>query len=96
MPQYERILITGAAGRLGSQLRKGLTPLAMKIRLADRQPIADLQSHEAAAVFDLSDMAATSRATEGCGAIVHFGAEPAEAPRQTILDSSIRGSYHIC
>ncbi|TIP37614.1 MAG: NAD(P)-dependent oxidoreductase, partial [Mesorhizobium sp.] len=28
MPHYERILITGAAGRLGSVLRKGLVPLA--------------------------------------------------------------------
>jgi uronate dehydrogenase len=95
MPQYQRILITGAAGRLGSQLRKGLAPLASKIRLADRQPIDALQPNEEEAVFDLSDMAATIAATEGCDAIVHFGGAPLESPWQTILDSSIRGSYHI-
>ena len=95
MPPYERILITGAAGRLGSQLRKGLAPLATTIRLADRQPIEDLQPHEEALAFDLSDMAATIAAAEGCDAICHFGAEPAEAPWDTILNSSIRGSYHV-
>ncbi|TIU04037.1 MAG: NAD(P)-dependent oxidoreductase, partial [Mesorhizobium sp.] len=46
MPHYERILITGAAGRLGSELRKGLVPLAKTIRLAGRVPFGDLAPHE--------------------------------------------------
>ncbi|MCW6512610.1 NAD-dependent epimerase/dehydratase family protein [Lichenifustis flavocetrariae] len=95
MPLYERILITGAAGRLGSELRKGLAPLAKTIRLAGRQQFTDLAPHEEAAVFDLADMEATIAATAGCDAIVHFGGAPNESPWQTILDSSIRGSYHI-
>jgi len=93
--RYERILITGAAGRLGSALRTGLAPLAGKIRLTDRQPFGDLAPHEEAAVFDLADMEATIAATKDCDAIVHFGGAPVESPWQTILDSSIRGSYHI-
>jgi len=95
MPQYQRVLITGAAGRLGSLLRSGLAPLAAKIRLAGRTPFADLAAHEEEAVFDLSDMEATIAATRDCDAIVHFGGAPKESPWQTILDSSIRGSYHI-
>jgi uronate dehydrogenase len=95
MPQYERILITGAAGRLGSELRKGLVPLARKIRLAGRLPFGDLAPHEEEAVFDLADMEATIAATKDCDAIVHFGGAPLECAWQTILDSSIRGSYHI-
>jgi uronate dehydrogenase len=95
MPPYERILITGAAGRLGSELRKGLVPLARKIRLAGRSPFEDLAPHEEEAVFDLADMDATIAATKDCDAIVHFGGAPKESPWQTILDSSIRGSYHI-
>lgn len=95
MPPYERILITGATGRLGSQLRKRLAPLADKIRLADRVPIDNLQPHEEQAIFDLSDMAATIQATEECDAIVHFGGAALESPWQTILDANIRGSYHI-
>lgn len=95
MPQYERILITGAAGRLGSELRKGLAPLAHTLRLADRAPLGELAAHEEEAVFDLADMAATVAATEGCDAIVHFGAAALESPWAAILDSNIRGSYHV-
>lgn len=95
MPQYDRILITGAAGRLGSELRKGVAPLAKVIRLADRQPIGNLAANEEEAIFDLADMDATMAATEGCDAILHFGGAPVERPWQEILDSSIRGSYHI-
>lgn len=95
MPQYGRILITGAAGRLGSELRKGLAPLAARIRLADREPIGRLEAHEEEAVFDLADMEATVAATRDCDAIVHFGGAALEGPWQAILDSNIRGSYHV-
>lgn len=95
MPRYERILITGAAGRLGSLLRTGLAPLAGKIRLAARAPLGELAPNEEEAVFDLADMDATIAATKGCDAIVHFGGASVESPWQTILDANIRGSYHI-
>ena len=95
MPQYERILITGAAGRLGSVLRPGLAHLATKIRVAGREPFSDLKPNEEQAIFDLADMEATIAAAKDCDAIVHFGGAPMECAWQTILDSSIRGSYHI-
>ncbi|CAH1667029.1 Uronate dehydrogenase [Hyphomicrobiales bacterium] len=92
---YERILITGAAGRLGSRLRGGLAPLAHKVRLADRVAIADAQAHEEVAAFDLDDLEAVIAAAEGVDAIVHFGGAPLEAPWETILAANIRGSYNI-
>jgi uronate dehydrogenase len=95
MPLYDRILITGAAGRLGSQLRSGLAPLAKTIRVADRVPLGPLGPHEEEAIFDLADMEATIAATQGCDAIVHFGGAPTENPWQTIVDATICGSYHI-
>ncbi|QIE57512.1 NAD(P)-dependent oxidoreductase [Pikeienuella piscinae] len=95
MPNYERILLTGAAGRLGSVLRPGLAHLAKKIRLADREPLGDLKPNEEAAIFDLADMEATIEAAKDCDAIVHFGGAPHECVWETVLDSSIRGSYHI-
>lgn len=95
MSRYERILLTGAAGRLGTELRKTLGPLAAKVRLGARSPIADLADHEEQVVFDLDDMEATIEATRGCDAILHFGGASLESPWQTILDANIRGSYHI-
>ena len=70
-------------------------PLATTLRLAGRKPFDDLAAHEEESIFDLADMDATIAAAEGCDAIVHFGGASLESPWQTILDSSIRGSYHI-
>ena len=94
-PRFDTLLITGAAGRLGTQLRRGLAPLARRLRLQDRVPIAGLQPNEEAVTCDLADMPAILKATQGVDAIVHFGGAPLEIGWQEILDSSIRGSYHI-
>lgn len=94
-PRYDTILITGAAGRLGTELRRGLAPLARKLRLAARSAIPDLAPNEESVVFDLADAAAVMAACEGVDAIVHFGGAPDERPWEEILNSNIRGSYHI-
>jgi len=94
-PRYHRILLTGAGGRLGTQLRAALAPLATHLRLASRKPISDLLAHEENVLFDLADEAATLAATRDVDAIVHFGGMALEAPWAEILDANIRGSYHI-
>lgn len=94
-PIFKKILITGAAGRLGTELRRGLAPLAETLRLADKVDCKDLKPNEEGVVFDLADEAATMAATEGCDAIVHFGGAPLERPWDDILNSNIRGTYHI-
>lgn len=93
--RFKKILLTGAAGSLGQQLRTGLAPLTETLRIADINPSKDVQPHEEALTFDLGDEAATMAATEGCDAIVHFGGASLEKPWQVTLDSNIRGSYHI-
>lgn len=95
MVHYERILLTGAAGRLGTELRRGLAPLAGRIRLGARKGFDDLGPNEEQAVFDLADFDATVEAARDCDAIVHFGGASLESPWETILDANIRGSYHI-
>lgn len=95
MPPFDTILITGAAGRLGTQLRRGLAPLARRLRLASLDGVTDLAANEQSVTFDLADEAACHAACEGVDAIVHFGGIPVERPWQEILDSNIRGSYHI-
>ncbi|MFV0472774.1 MAG: NAD-dependent epimerase/dehydratase family protein [Pikeienuella sp.] len=94
-PRYETILITGAAGRLGTELRRGLAPLAGKLRLSDRVEIADLKPNEEAVICDLADEAAVIAMTEGVDAIIHFGGAPLERPWDEVLNANIRGSYHI-
>lgn len=94
-PFYDSILITGAAGRLGTELRRGLAPLARRLRLADVAEIKDVQPNEEALRFDLADEAAVLAAAEGVEAIVHFGGAPLERPWEDILNANIRGSYHV-
>ncbi len=94
-PRFDTILLTGAAGRLGTHLRRGLTPLARRMRVSDRTEIADLQPNEEAAICDLADADAVLKMTEGVDAIVHFGGAALETNWETILDANIRGSYNI-
>ena len=94
-PRFDTILITGAAGRLGTELRRGLAPLARKLRLADVAPISDLKPNEEALRFDLADMDAVIAACDGVDAIIHFGGAPHERPWDEVLNANIRGSYHI-
>lgn len=92
---FKTILITGAAGRLGTELRKGLAHLADTLRLADRIAVENVRANEEALTFELSDAAAVMKAAEGVDAIVHFGGAPLETGWATILDSNIQGSYNI-
>lgn len=94
-PRYDTILITGAAGRLGTELRRGLAPLARRLRLASREGIADLAPNEDSVAFDLADAAAAQAAAERVEAIVHFGGVSLERPWDEILNANIIGSYNI-
>lgn len=92
---FDTILLTGAAGDLGGVLRRGLKPLAKTLRLADVVPIEDAGAGEEVLTFDLADREATMAACAGADAIVHFGGASRERPWETILDATIRGSYHV-
>ena len=46
MPRFNRLLITGAGGNLGRELRKGLAPLSRTLRLTDRVDMEPAQAHE--------------------------------------------------
>jgi uronate dehydrogenase len=94
-PIFNTLLITGAAGMLGTELRKGLAPLAKTLRLNDRTEIADLQPNEEAVICDLGDEAAVHAMVEGVDAIVHFGGASRERVWEDVLNSSIRGGYHV-
>jgi len=95
MPRFHRLLITGAAGALGSVLREGLAPLATTLRLTDRSDFGNAQPHEENVPAELGDFDAVMQVVEGCDAIVHFGAAPMERPWEEILNSSIRGGYNV-
>jgi uronate dehydrogenase len=89
-----RILLTGAAGGIGSRLRR-LLPPHYDLVLTDLAPPADLHPDEHFIAADLADAAATERAASGVDAILHFGGQAVEAPWDTILRANIVGAYNL-
>ena len=95
MPEYRRILITGAAGSLGSHLRTGLAPLADRLRLADLADLGQAAPNEELVRCNLADREAALEATRDCDAIVHFAGHPREQTFEEILADTLPASYHV-
>jgi uronate dehydrogenase len=85
-----RVLITGAAGRIGTVLRAGLRD-DFELRLTDVVDVDD----EAFVAADLTDAAAVDRAVEGVDAIVHLGAVPDEATFAEVAGPNLAGTFYV-
>jgi NAD(P)-dependent dehydrogenase (short-subunit alcohol dehydrogenase family) len=86
------IVITGAAGRIGSMLRPRLARPGRTLRLLDVVPLTAGPGEEAiqASVEDLETMTAACR---GADAVVHLAALASEASWPRILATNINGGY---
>ena len=91
----KRLLITGAAGRLGSICRNRLTHLAEILRLSSRGDLGEPEPHEEIVRCDLADKAAIEALVEGCDGIVHLGGHAREAPWEVIRSANIDGMFNI-
>lgn len=91
----DRILITGAAGEIGTTLRHGLRGVYGLLRLADRQPLGDAGPGEDLASFDLADATALREAMRGIECVVHLGGTPREAAWEVIHENNIVGTYNV-
>ncbi len=90
-----RILVTGAAGIVGRQLRPLLAPMAKTLRLADIAEIADASANEEVVTGDLADPAPVDAMVAGCDAIVHLGGVSTEQSWAKIRPANIDGIYHL-
>ena len=95
MSHFNRVLITGAAGALGKELRKSGASLAKYLRLTDRMASGAIQPNEDDQPFPLDDFAAAMTAIAGCDAVVHLGAISTEGAWDDVLHSNIMGTYNI-
>jgi uronate dehydrogenase len=91
----ERCLITGAAGGIGTRLRRLLKGVYPALRLSDRVRPPDLAGDEEFVAADLADPAAVERAVEGMQGIVHLGGISVERPWDEILHANIVGTYNL-
>jgi uronate dehydrogenase len=88
------VLVTGAAGGVGSHLRRELAG-RYAFRLADIKEIADLRPGETFMPLDVAEIDQVERAVEGAQAIVHLAAFAVEGPWETILAANIVGAYNL-
>lgn len=94
-PPFENILITGAAGALGSVLREALRPYAKKLTLTDRASLGEQRENEVLHECDLANRDAVFNMMKGADMVIHLGGAPRENTFQVILDSNIVGSYNV-
>ncbi len=86
-----RVLVTGAAGRVGQCVVRGLQKNHY-VRGHDRVPMPDLADQ---VVADLTDFAAVSRAIDSMEAIVHLGGLPGGDDWHELLQSNFVGTYNV-
>jgi uronate dehydrogenase len=92
----KKLVLTGAGGALGSQLRKPLSVMCDTFVSSDLvDALDDLGSNEAYVKADVSDLAAMESLLKDADMVIHFGAIADEAPWDDILQSNIIGAYNV-
>ena len=86
------ILITGAAGQVGTMLRSRLARPDRTLRLLDIVPVTPGPGEEAVTA-SATDLDAMTDACAGVDAVIHLAGIALEAPWEKILDVNINGGY---
>ena len=92
---YDRILVTGAAGYLGRLVRASLRGRVPHVRLTDIAPMDPASGGEELHPCDLADAAGIARALEGVDAVVHLGASLNVDDWPQTLAINIAGTYNV-
>ncbi|MDW3222643.1 MAG: NAD(P)-dependent oxidoreductase [Paracoccaceae bacterium] len=91
-----KLVLTGAAGRLGSYLREPLAAMCDTLVSTDiAEDIGTLYPGESYVRADLADMAQIAPVLEGADMVIHFGAIVDEKPFEELLGPNFVGSYNI-
>ncbi|MGW7368843.1 NAD-dependent epimerase/dehydratase family protein [Streptomyces sp. NPDC054841] len=92
MPAPRTVLLTGAAGGIGTLMRGLLPAYGYELRLFDMTPI---DGEPGAITADLADKDALREAVRGVDAIIHLAGISLEASFDKILRANIEGTYNL-
>jgi len=91
-----KLVLTGAAGRLGTQLREPLAIMADSLVSTDiAEDIGTLYDGETYIQADLASFDDIYKVVEGADMVIHFGAFVDEGPFEKLLGPNFVGSYNI-
>ena len=90
-----KILVTGAAGGIGTRMRQLLPAIYPDIRWSDIRKPDDLKAGEEFVQADLAELAQVEAAVKGVDGIVHLGGFSVEGPWETILAANIIGCRNM-
>ena len=93
--QFNRILLTGAAGNLGQVLRPRLKAYCNVLRVSDQADIGAPGAGEEVMRVALEDADAVIALLHGVDAVVHMGGVSTEQPWEPILAGNIMGMVNL-
>ena len=94
-PAFHRLLLTGAAGGLGRELRRRLPAHCAILRVSDLADLGPAAPQEEVQAVDLADAGAVLALLDGVDAVVHMGGVSTEQPWEAILPANIVGAYNL-
>jgi uronate dehydrogenase len=90
-----RLLLTGAAGGLGVQLRRRLKACCQTLRVSDIADLGAAAPGEELRPAALENKAAVFALLDGVDAVVHLGGVSTEQPWEPILAANVVGTYNL-
>src|SRR6201987_4930856 len=91
----QNVLITGAAGDIGTRMGKILRGVYSHLRASDIRKPADLAAGDEFIPADLTDLAQVEKAVAGMEGVIHLGGHAVEGSWETILNANIIGCYNL-
>lgn len=90
-----KLLMTGAAGGVGTMLRPMLQKLYGDILLSDRAKLENLSEGKSFRPCDLADKSQVDEMLRGVDRVIHLGGQSLEADWDVILQANIIGLYNL-
>lgn len=89
------LLITGAAGRIGTAVQPGLAALGWRLRLTDVEAPEEVVDPDAWLIGSLDDDDVAARAVDGVTAVLHLAGIPGEDSWQQINSTNIDDTHRL-
>ena len=93
---FNKLVLTGARGNLGHELRPVLAKMARELVSTDiREAPESLAPNETYVQADIADFAAVEPLLKGADMVIHFGAIVDEKPFEDLLGPNYIGAYNV-